>query len=99
MNMHTNITSNSAAHSLEASMALFSSLPLNASHVSTMQGWRARASDLGARSAIGAARAYARANGFGVMMMADDTAREFALDHESGKIREWARKDNFKWVA
>jgi hypothetical protein len=80
-------------------MALFSSLPLNASHVSTMQGWRGRASDLGARSALGAARAYARINGSAIMMLANDTAREFALDNESGKVREWVRKDNFEWVA
>lgn len=80
-------------------MALFSSLPLNADHVGTMSEWRARAKGLGARSAMGAARAYARANGFAIMMMADDTSREFALDHESGNVREWSRKDNFEWVA
>ena len=91
---------NSAAQTLEGFMAsLFSSLPLNANHVGTMSEWRARASEFGARSAMGAARAFARANGYAVMMMADDTTREFALDHESGKIREWARKENFEWVA
>tara|TARA_R110002153_G_scaffold236662_1_gene390830 strand:- start:276 stop:470 length:195 start_codon:yes stop_codon:yes gene_type:complete len=64
-----------------------------------MQGWRGRASGLGARSASGAARAYAKIHGVAIMMLADDTARNFSLDHESGKIREWALKDNFEWVA
>ena len=79
-------------------MALFSSLPLNASHVATMGEWRARAKELGARTASGAARAYAKREGYAVVMQADDTAREFALDHESGKIREWVRTSGFAWV-
>jgi len=83
---------------MEVRMALFSSLPMNANHVGTMSEWRGRASELGARSAKGAARAYARANGVAVMMLADDTAREFAIDHESGKVREWSRSEGMEWV-
>lgn len=78
-------------------MALFSSLPLFAAHVGTVAEWRARAHDLGARSPMGAARAYARKHGFAVAMLADDGARAFALDHESGKVREWLVQ-NFEWA-
>lgn len=81
-------------------MALFSSFPLRAAHVSTGPEWRARAKGLGARTMNGAARAYARQNGIAVMMMPNDDARVFALDHESGKLREWTHpRENLEWVA
>ena len=80
-------------------MTLVSSFPLFADHVREPREWLFARKELGARSWRGAARAYARKHGIAVAILADDSAACFALDHESGKVREWRNPAHLcEWV-
>ena len=69
----------------------------NSPAVDTTRGWFARRKGTGARTGLGAARAFAKENGAALVMLADDGLCIFLMDGDRLTKREY-KPSKVRWV-